>query len=268
MRCVHESKLHDQNCFITLTYDDANLPEDGGLVLRHFQEFMRSLRKRTGQKIRFYHCGEYGEECKKCGLSRRYCLCYYFDKAIGRPHYHSCIFSYDFEDKVPFKKIGDNQLYVSKQLQETWKKGFATVGNLTFKSAAYVARYITKKVNGSMAESHYEKVNRKTGEVIAVRPEYTTMSRRPGIGSKFFNEFKTEIYPDDFIIMNGRKMKPPKYYDRQFELANEEVYKNVKKERLKTAYEQRDNNTPERLKVREKCAIAQKNLSKRTLEES
>jgi len=147
IRCVHESKLHAENCFITLTYDpqkvppaeDGQLPADTSLVYRHFQLFMKRLRKRFPEKnIRFYMCGEYGEN-------------------FGRAHFHACIFGLDFPDKKPWKKRkpGSPTLYRSKILEELWTYGFSSVGTVTFESAAYVARYITKKITGEAAESHY-----------------------------------------------------------------------------------------------------------------
>ena len=202
IRCMHEAQLHDENSYITLTYNDKNLPKDGSLNLRHFQLFMKRLRKKTGKKIRFYHCGEYGEKFK-------------------RPHYHACLFGYQFPDLRYFKTINGNKLYTSKYLDSVWTNkngetmGFSTIGNVTFESAAYVARYIMKKINGEKAEAHY--VNKETGEIL--KPEYTTMSRRPGgLGAEWLKKYKTDVYPGDFVVVRGKKMKPPKYYDRQYEL--------------------------------------------------
>ena len=152
IRCVHESQMHEQNCFITLTYSDEFLPENGSLQLKHFQDFMKRLRFHVGGGIRFFHCGEYGEE-------------------NGRPHHHAIIFNHDFADKKVWKTNNGVVLYRSKILEELWPYGFATVGCVSFESAAYVARYITKKVNGDMADSHY----------LGREPEYITMSRRPGV---------------------------------------------------------------------------------------
>ena len=62
IRCTHEASLWEKNCFITLTYNDENLPKDGSLDVTHFQKFMKRLRKKHGAGIRFYHCGEYGDK--------------------------------------------------------------------------------------------------------------------------------------------------------------------------------------------------------------
>ena len=60
-RCVVEAKSHKNNMFLTLTYDDAHLPEDHSLHYEHFQLFMKRMRKyfmsRFGQQLRFFMCG-------------------------------------------------------------------------------------------------------------------------------------------------------------------------------------------------------------------
>lgn len=216
MRCMHEASLHTDNCFITLTYNDENLPEGGSLQLKHYQDFMKRLRKRFGSGIRFFHCGEYGEK-------------------FSRPHYHACLFNFDFPDKQIFKS-GENNLYTSKALQELWPHGFSTIGDVTFESAAYVARYITKKITGDKAEDHYEILDPRTGELTQRKPEYTTMSRRPGIGKGWFDKYRTDVYPSDEVVLRGGKsMKPPKAYDRYFELAFPQDFAQIKLQRINNA---------------------------------
>lgn len=231
IRCVHESSLYEDNCFITLTYNDENLPADGGLVLSDFQKFMKRLRKRFGDGIRFFHCGEYGEN-------------------FGRPHYHACLFNFDLPDRELWSIRNGVRLYTSEILNEVWGKGFCSVGDVTFESAAYVARYITKKVTGEAADDHYQSLNLDTGEIVWLRPEYTTMSRRPGIGKGWYEIYGEATHHDDYIIMNGKKMKPPKYYDGLFELNEEDLCRSLKIQRKKAAEQHADNNTPDRLKVR------------------
>lgn len=209
MRCVHEASLYDRNCFITLTYRDEDLPPGGTLVVKDFQDFMKRLRKRFGEGIRFFHCGEYGEK-------------------FARPHYHACLFNFDFEDKKLWKEVRGNKLFTSEALEELWPFGFSTIGEVTFESAAYVARYITKKITGSEASAHYSTVNEATGEVSERKPEYTTMSRRPGIAKGWFDRFSSDVYPSDQVVLRGKVMKPPKYYDRLFEIVFPSDYRRIK----------------------------------------
>lgn len=238
LRCVHEASLYDHNTFITLTYNNQSLPEDGSLNKKHFQKFMKRYRKKYPHlKIRFFHCGEYGTKNK-------------------RPHYHAIIFNHDFTDKELWQNRKGTKLYTSKTLQSLWPHGFSTIGDVTFESAAYVARYIMKKVTGDQAESHYQAIDPETGEIHTLQPEYTTMSRKPGIAHDWYNRYKTDVYPSDFIILKGQKMKPPKYYDTIYELEQPLDFAILKTQRNQTKKKNRADNTPKRLLVKEKCKQA------------
>ncbi len=240
-RCVHEAGLHTQNSYITLTYNDDNLPSDHSLNVKHFQDFMKKLRRQVEPTtIRFFHCGEYGEQ---------------FD----RPHYHALIFGYQFPDLEFFKRTkAGHPLYLSKQLTEIWNKGHTYVGDVTYQSAAYVARYIMKKITGDAADNHYEVIDETTGEIHKLKPEYTTMSRNPGLGEKWFLKYKDEVFPNDFIIMNGKKMKPPRYYAKLYErLYSTAALGEIKAKRIRAAKTRKENSTPERLAVRETVKLAQ-----------
>lgn len=206
IRCVHEAKLYSDNCFLTLTYSTENLTFVNGLPTlnkRDFTLFMKRFRKMFGSGIRYFQCGEYGEN---------------FD----RPHHHAIIFNFDFADKVLFSTKNNVSLYVSESLSCLWPYGFSTIGSVTFDSAAYVARYTMKKVNGDKADEHYN------GRV----PEYVTMSRRPGIGKEFYNKYSKDFYRYDRCVVLGQSLlKPPKYYDRLFELENPDRLRELKRER-------------------------------------
>jgi len=232
VRCLHEASLHKENSFITLTYHEAALPPDKSVRLRDFQLFMKRLRKKYGPNIRYYHCGEYGEK-------------------NNRPHYHAILFNHGFNDKILHRVINKNNIYTSEQLETLWPHGYSSIGNVTFQSAAYVARYIIKKVTGSDAKEHYQYIDETTGEIHQRKPEYTTMSRRPGIGQGWLETWATDIYPVDTVIIDGKKNKVPKYYDKQFEQDNPQEYAEMRRKRKILARRQVGNNTPERLAVRE-----------------
>lgn len=227
MRCVHEAKMHEQNCFITLTYDDANCPHQ--LEYEHFQLFMRRLRKHfKNEGIRFFMCGEYGPQ-------------------LQRPHFHACIFGLDFQDKYYWGTTGAKaKLYRSPTLEQLWPYGFSSIGEMNFASAAYTARYCMKKITGWNARYYY---GGKT-------PEFTHMSLKPGIGKSFLAKWKTDIYPNDYVIINGVKTKPAKYYDKQLKKIDEASYEEIKYEREKLGREQYQDNTPQRLKDKETVAKA------------
>lgn len=244
MRIMHEASLHEHNWFVTLTYDYDHMPrnESGDivptLVHRDFQLFMKRLRKKYGQGIKYYMCGEYGEK-------------------NNRPHYHAILFNVDFPDKVlhPDSSRG-NSLYVSSILDAIWDNGMCVIGNVTFQSAAYVARYVMKKRTGDnfFVKQHYQRFDSNTGEIFDVEPEYARMSLNPAIGKDWFKTFKDDVYPSDFHIMNGVKVHPPKYYDILYSREINNNLTDIKEKRIKRAKAKSEEYTPERLAVREKCA--------------
>lgn len=245
MRCLHEAKMHDQNCFVTLTYDDQSVPIDYSVKIRDWQLFMKRLRKRIGHnRVRFFAAGEYGDR-------------------LLRPHYHALLFGYDFPDKVLYTTRRKLEVYRSPLLAEVWPYGLHEIGSVTFQSAAYTARYCIKKVGGSAADEHYNRVSPVDGRCYRVSPEFAVMSRRPGIGTSWFERFKTDAFPSDYLIVDGKKVKPPKFYLDKLE---EEEAKPVKRERKAFAVANRDNNTKERLAVREEVQSLRAKRLNRTLE--
>lgn len=258
LRCIHEASTFESNCFITLTFNEENVG-NGSLIKSDFQKFMKRLRKRfSGEKvvvtngkemrpIRFFHCGEYGSK-------------------LERPHHHACLFNFDFVDKVIWSIRDGVRLYRSKSLEELWPYGFCTVGDVTWQSAAYVARYITKKITGENAASHYVKVDNESGEIYHIEPEYITMSRRPGIGKNWFERFKDDAFPKDFITHRGKKFKVPAYYDKLYDSVEPENFHKVKIKRLTSAEKHADNNTMWRLDVRRKCQEAKVKILRRSME--
>jgi len=221
MRCLHESSLYESNSFITLTYDDSNLPAGGSLNYPDFQRFMKRLRKNSKSTIRFYMGGEYGE-------------------STARPHFHACLFGYDFPDKVYFRKSASGEkLYTSKFLESLWPFGLSSIGDVTFQSAAYIARYCVQKVTGDAADVHYacpEFVDEDGVVRSSVVPEFNHMSLKPGIGARWLAKYQTDVFPRDYVVVNGVKTKPPKYYDVLFERENPGVFSDLVAQRELDAY--------------------------------
>ncbi len=219
-RCIHEASLWSHNCFLTLTFDDGHLSRNGSLEPKIFVDFMKRFRKRfkgidstvndDGEviyPIRFFHCGEYGE-------------------LYNRPHHHAIIFNFDFPDKELWKVRNGNYLYRSRSLESLWPFGFCSIGAVTFDSAAYVARYILKKVTGDNSVTYY------SGKI----PEYVTMSRRPGIARDWFLKYKDNIYDNDKVyIKPGLVVKPPRYYDKIYDEINPDRMLEVKEKRYQIA---------------------------------
>lgn len=236
LRITHEASLHPFNMFVTLSYDDEHLPDGGTLVKKHFQDFMKRVRFRFGEGIRYFHCGEYGD-------------------TTNRPHYHAIIFNLDMPDKrvIKIDPRGGYKLYSSQQLSDLWGMGHVWIGNVTNESANYVARYILKKVTGEKAEDHYQ------GRL----PEYVTMSRRPGIASGWIEKYSKDVYPSDNCIVAGKQQKPPKFYDKAHEAANPKAHQYVKNARARFGKSHESDTTPERLAVREECRVAKTSTLKR-----
>jgi hypothetical protein len=219
---MHEAYMHNENCFITLTYNNENLPEDRSIHKSEMQKFIKKLRRKVEPvKIRYFGCGEYGKFNK-------------ITKELGRPHYHICLFGYDFADKEVWSyrrrtKGHNDMLYISPMLQKVWKKGFSTIGEVTMESAGYVARYCTKKITGDPAPKYY-------GDK---QQEFALMSRgqkkdgKGGIGKPWFEKYNTDCYPKDFIVINGKKHKPPRYYDSLLRRSKPELFEMVQERRRK-----------------------------------
>lgn len=242
---MHESQMHSENSFITLTFDDEHLPEDYSVHIRTFQLFMKRLRKQyEPKKIRFYACGEYGPENL-------------------RPHYHAILFNHDFNDKKLHQKTPQgNNLYTSKSLEKIWGFGFCTTGDVTYQSAGYVAQYVMKKITGDRADHHYLRTHPLTNSVVKVEPEFSLQSRRPGIGSAWFDRFKNDCFPSDFLVVDGKQRRVPQYYSLKLQ---EEEHEKIKRKRKRDSLTRRANSTPERLRIREEVKKEKLKLLKRTL---
>lgn len=249
IRCVHEASLYDENSFLTLTYNDDHLPDDRSIHKNEIQDFMRDLRyKLDDKKVRYFACGEYG-------------------KKLGRPHYHLCLFGHDFDDKtlhesrfsvakrkgVHPSKCGD--VYKSDMLQEVWKKGFSYIGEVNFRSAAYVARYVTKKINGKKQKNHYQ----------GKEQEFALMSRMPGIGKGWIEKNLKSVYPKDFFTFKGKKLRPSRFYDETLRKMRPKMYKEVMEKRRELADECKiDDNLTGYSK--ERCAVSRhKNFERNKL---
>ena len=132
-------------------------------------------------------------------------------------------------------------MFRSAILEKLWPFGFSCLGAVTFESAAYVARYVMKKWSkdnlqgealrramialDKWREDPYNEELRKAAHSLELpdmyehrRPEYITMSRKPGIGSAWYDQFKGDVYPGGFCVVNGKKVKPPKFYDSRLSL--------------------------------------------------
>lgn len=236
IRLVHESRLHVDSAFVTLTYDDEHLPRDphGTLVPLHLTNFWKRLRERVG-RLSYYACGEYGELTK-------------------RPHYHAIIFGPHFG-----RKTDHEGRTFSTTIEDVWKKGRTDIGSVTPASCSYVAGYVMKKQWARARDDYYERVWPDTGEVFSVEPEFSRMSRRPAIGLDWISRWWPDVYPRDFVVIDGREMKPPRYYDKWMERFQPEIMADVKQKR----YDDMEEIEPNVLRARETAHVTRNKLFSR-----
>lgn len=187
IRCMHEKRMHTHSAFLTLTYSNDRLPRGGTLLKRDLQLFMKRYRKIAGNGVRFFACGEYGEK-------------------TNRPHYHVLLLNTDFMDRRLIKSGSQYPLFTSVVLSQLWTAGSHAIGDVNFESAAYVARYCTKKITGPKAADHYK----------GREPEFLVMSRRPGIGTTYISKYQSEMYTHDNVIVNGVASSLPRFYDTKY----------------------------------------------------
>lgn len=254
IRIAHEATEHAENSFLTLTYDDEHLPEDYSISVRETQLFIKRLRKSLEPKqIRFYICGEYGDQ-------------------NGRPHYHAIIFGHDFPDKTLWRKTPSGMYtYRSPSLEKLWTFGHSEIGTVTRQSGAYVARYMLKKISGPPAGSHYQRLHPVTGQICDVQPEFSHMSTRPGLGYRWIDKYEGDAFPSGYLVDNGQKTLVPQYYKNRLRGRNpdpfwgtDDYYRNGEKgRRHRHEPEQIANSTPERLASREESAFIRADKLKR-----
>lgn len=214
-RIVMEQQYHEESWFLTLTYDDEHLPPafpvdsatgeilsvHATLVKQDFQNFMKRLRFNSKQKLRYFSAGEYG--------SKSY-----------RPHYHVLIFGLHLNDLKPIKKsVLGNQYYTSDFISKCWPYGIHILGQVTWQSAAYVARYTMKKATHGYTKDYYVKAG--------IEPEYQTMSNKPGIARQFYDEHPDLFKYESFSVstpQGGIKVYPPQYFMKLFKESNPREY--------------------------------------------
>lgn len=228
-----ESLYWDNNYFITLTYDDDHINindyvEDeegftytndgewgGTLIPKDLQLFIKRLRKymkthHDNDNIRYMACGEYGGQ-------------------TARPHYHLIVFNLNLPTESFYNPriINKNYYYQNSVIEKCWKYGFSNICPSNWNTIGYVARYITKKINGKESDQYYA----EKGQV----KEFFRVSLKPAIGEQYYRDHWQEIYERDEIIIVNRAgavaSKPPKYFDELFKKDHPEEYKILQRKR-------------------------------------
>ena len=257
-RLEAERQFHEASRFLTVTYDDDHLPEGATLSPSDLTLFLRRLRRwakaELRRKLRFYAGAEYGDDPMVPLLG--------FD--LGRPHYHLIAYGIAFPDeKVAEKSRTGEDQFSSEILDRLWGKGRARIGLVTRESCSYVAGYAVKKITGDKSEDRYKQYDPRTGLVYPVEPEFSRMSRRPGIGRLFAEKYRGDVYPADHVVQRGKTRKVPRYFDKVVAEAEPQLIQAVKAKRVASMLERAYDNTLERLEVKAEVAWRKSRMFKR-----
>lgn len=125
---------------------------------------------------------------KNLGRQIRFFLSGEYGEKGGRPHYHLIIFGLRKEEE--------------NIIRQSWKHGFVSVGDVSLSSINYVAKYTLKKVSGVLKEEYA-----KQGKI----PEFSLMSRKPGIGWNFAKKSKS-LFNNGFGVFKSSKIPLPRFY--------------------------------------------------------
>ncbi len=231
VRMMHEARMHQSNLFVTLTYSDEELPNNGEVIAKDFSGFVKRLRKTQERKISFFGCGEYGERTQ-------------------RPHYHALLFGIEFLDRDCGFDTSRPDVWRSETLDHLWGRGLCEGGSVTMASASYVAGYVRKKVK----RKDYARANPLTGELLA--PEFSRMSLRPAIGKRWIEKWWQDVYPRDFVVIDGVEAKPPRYYDKWMDDHHQDLMETVRQ----TRYDEAEELTKYQLEAGEKITQGRINL--------
>lgn len=251
VRVMHEAQMHEHSCFLTLTYSDECVPASFSVSKREFQLVMKRIRKEFGSGIKYLAVGEYS------------------DAPSFRPHYHAILAGLAFPDRKVWRERDGHRVYRSAALERLWPHGLSEIGSVTSQSAGYVARYCMKKLTGELADAHYWRASPIDGAMHQVEPEFALMSRRPALGLSWLSAFKSDVFPSNFVVVDGRKKPVPRFYLRK--LAEDEA-KLLKRDRLRKEFadlparrRRRENATSARLAVREAVHAEKQSRLVRTL---
>lgn len=242
IRIMHELQMHRNAWFVTLTYKDEEIPENGSLYPEDFRRFIKALRRSEKAPLSYYACGEYGDTTK-------------------RPHYHAVLFGPEFLDRSVHRDTDGPVVWRSPTLESAWtvdkrSLGHSEFGTVTPQSAAYVAGYVRKKIRVKDDPNGYTRVDPRTGELVEIQKEFSRMSLKPAVGKRWIEKYWQDVYPRDFVVVEGREMRPPRFYDKWLEANHPEMMMEVRLKR----YEETKELEEEKLQAKEKIHEAKVGL--------
>lgn len=213
IRMVHEAQMHSHNEFITWTYDDDHVPHGHTLVKKHVQDLFKRMRYYY-PNISHVTAGEYGGKG-------------------SRPHYHSIVFGLHLTDKEHYGSSNGHKLFRSEKLNSIWGKGNVILGEEVNRTTCmYVMEYALKDMRLGEWKDNYEIVCPYTGEIHQRIEPFITMSKNPAIGKRWYRKYSSDVFPKDFIVIEGKKYTAPDYY---LYLLSEDDPQQAEKVKLKRA---------------------------------
>lgn len=186
--------------FVTLTYDDKYVPwnDDGTSLTLSREDADRFIKN-------------YQMYCYRHGLTPRHFLSGEYGSKTFRPHYHCILFDLPLDDLEYYGNNFRGDVFFTSHTVSSWwsGKGFILLAHASWETAAYTARYVTKKMYGKLSDL-YEEAN--------ILPEFQLQSNRPGIGHDFFVKNREKIMHDGGIVLpSGRICCIPQYFDRLYQ---------------------------------------------------
>jgi len=246
VRCMHEAHFYDRSCFLTLTFDDENFPRSQSEWERSVVLFIKRLRKQCADvRVMTFGCLELGESTQ-------------------RPHAHLLVFGWDFSRDEPMARghSGD-KVFRSYELDKLWPHGHASVGNLSRKSAGYVARYTMKKRSFNDALGQFVAVPHPlTGELIPFKPSLS-IGRSKCLGKRWFLKYGEQSIREGYLIVSAKQVPVPDYYKRLAKRYFPHVGADAQCEALERVQATAWDRTPERLAVRRQVDAARTRMLKR-----
>lgn len=226
--CEQHMRLESASCYLTLTYDEEHLPENGTLVKKHVDRFIDALRKwiavnKDDPKWNKAYFGNHQGKFKRV-VSGEY------GSKTDRPHYHLFIMGFDFPDKepLPFKKDG-KQLFRSKILQHYWPYGTVDYKNADPGAAKYVIKYAMKeKLHGKEYHEQYE----QRGLALP----FVSVSQ--GIGAEYAQKYQEELFRNGTFISDGKEVALNRRQLQQLARIDPERTEQYKEERRKKQLEE------------------------------
>lgn len=224
LRCHLEAQNHLDTCVTTLTYDDHYLPPT--IRRADLQLWLKRLRK--NRKIRYYACGEYGEQ-------------------FGRPHYHAILFGLNAE---------------TKSIDNAWQRGITRTDNASIEAINYITSYTAKKAGWYINRKRLnreERLDPETGELYTWEAPFQIMSRRPGLGSHAKRYYQSWAL---YAISNGTKLNVPRFYKTAWEqLSNNTEKEENEYQKYKHALQRHEHQlTEQQLETKEKIHHARQKL--------